>query len=160
MNKITGGVCLFVWLAAACAGADPVFMSLKQDKVNLRTGPGERFPITWVYTEKNYPVEVVDAFELWRQVREADGTIGWVHKIMLSPARYALIVEEDKLLKTPQAGGEVAAVVQRGTTGRILKCPADAPDHCQLQFHQNGKAVKGWFPRRHIWGIRDGEVIE
>ncbi|MDD3669325.1 MAG: SH3 domain-containing protein [Alphaproteobacteria bacterium] len=160
MNKAAGGVCLFVWMAAACAVADPVFMSMKQDKVNLRTGPGERFPITWVYTEKTYPVEVIDAFELWRQVREADGTIGWVHKIMLSPARYALILEEDKLLKSPQADGKTAAIVQRGTTGRILTCPADAPAHCQLQFRQNGKKIKGWFPRKALWGVRPDEIIE
>ena len=55
------------------------FSSLKSDKVNLRTGPGERFPIQWVYQEKHYPVEVLDYFDIWRQIRELDGTIGWVN---------------------------------------------------------------------------------
>lgn len=160
MNKIILAACLALWTGCACAAASPRFMSLKQDQVNLRTGPGERFPIIWVYAEKTYPVAVIDEFELWRQIREADGTVGWVHKIMLSPARYALILEEDKLLKSPEPAAKITAIIQRGTTGRILRCPADAPDYCQLQFKQGDITVKGWFPRRNIWGLHGGEVID
>ena len=83
--------------AAAVYAAD--YASLKYDEVNLRTGPGERFPILWVYQEKNFPVEVLDSFELWRQIREKDGTVGWVHQNMLKKQRYVLIEKEGSLLK-------------------------------------------------------------
>ena len=134
------------------------FYSLKSDKVNLRAGPAERFPIKWVYQEQNYPVEVIDTFEMWRQIREADGTIGWVHQKMLKPTRYVIIQSEDKLLSSPSVSGKVVAYVQPGVIGRVHSCPSG--DYCLLQFSYEDRKVEGWFPRRFVWGLYDGEVIE
>ena len=41
----------------------PRFVSLDADKVNLRTGPGQRYPIDWVLTRRDMPVEVIAQFE-------------------------------------------------------------------------------------------------
>lgn len=138
--------------------ADEGFYSLKSDKVNLRTGPGERFPIQWVYQERHYPVEVIDSFDVWRQIRELDGTIGWVNEKMLSKDRYVVIQEEEKLLDTPSVSGRVVAYVQPGVLARIHSCPSG--DFCRLRFTYEDKKVEGWFPRRFVWGLADGEVIE
>ena len=48
----------------------PRFVSLDADKVNLRTGPGQRYPIDWVLTRRDMPVEVIAQFENWRRIRE------------------------------------------------------------------------------------------
>ena len=53
------GLVLFLFTIPAWATE---YASLKYDQVNLRTGPGERYPIMWVYQEKNFPVEVLDSF--------------------------------------------------------------------------------------------------
>ena len=134
------------------------FYSLGYDKVNLRAGPAESFPIKWVYQEKNYPVEVIDSFEHWRQIREVDGTIGWVHQKMLKEARYVIIQEEDKLLSKPLNTGKIIAYVQPGVVGRVRSCPNG--DYCLLQFINDDKKIEGWFPRRFVWGLFDGEIIE
>lgn len=134
------------------------FYSLGYDKVNLRAGPAERFPIKWVYQEKNYPVEVIDSFEHWRQIREIDGTLGWVHQKMLKEARYVIIQEEDKLLSNPTSSGKVIAYVQPGVVGRVRSCPNG--DYCLLQFTYEDKKLEGWFLRRFVWGLYDGEIIE
>ena len=134
------------------------FYSLGYDKVNLRAGPAERFPIKWVYQERNYPVEVIDSFEHWRQIREVDGTVGWVHQKALKEARYVVILEEDKLLASPTVSGKVIAYVQPGVIARVHSCPTG--DYCLLQFVDGVKKVEGWFPRRFIWGLYEGEVIE
>ena len=134
------------------------FYSLGSDKVNLRAGPAERFPIKWVYQEKHYPVEVIDTFEHWRQIRESDGTIGWVHQKMLKEARYVVIQEEDKLLSSPSVSGKVIAYVQPGVLARVHSCPAG--DYCLLQFTYGDDKIEGWFPRRFVWGLYDGEIIE
>ena len=57
----------------------PRFVSLRADTVNLRTGPGNRYPIEYVYRRKGYPLEIVAEFDQWRQVRDWQGTEGWVH---------------------------------------------------------------------------------
>ena len=48
----------------------PRFVSLRSDKVNMRTGPGFRYPIDWVYKRLNMPMEVVAEFGTWRKVRD------------------------------------------------------------------------------------------
>jgi len=40
----------------------PRFVSLRAAEVNLRTGPGVRYPIDWVYHRRGLPVEVIDEF--------------------------------------------------------------------------------------------------
>ncbi|MBP5343581.1 MAG: hypothetical protein J6Y85_00685 [Alphaproteobacteria bacterium] len=134
------------------------FASLKVDKVNLRTGPGERFPIQWVYQEKHYPVEVLDSFDIWRQIREQDGTIGWVNEKMLSKERYVVIQEEEKLLDAPSVSGRVIAYVQPGVIAKIHSCPSG--DFCRLRFVYEDKKIEGWFPKRFVWGLSNGEIIE
>ena len=134
------------------------FYSLGSDQVNLRAGPAERFPIKWVYQEKNYPVEVIDSYEHWRQIREVDGTLGWVHQKMLKEARYVIIQKEDKLLSNPSVSGKAVAYVHPGVIGRVRSCPQG--DYCLLQFSYEDKKIEGWFLRRFLWGLYDGEIIE
>ena len=56
----------------------PRFVSLKVDRVNLRQGPGTDYPTAWVYHRAGLPVEILKEFEGWRQIRDADGAVGWV----------------------------------------------------------------------------------
>ncbi|MDP7625068.1 MAG: SH3 domain-containing protein, partial [Rhodospirillales bacterium] len=62
----------------------PRFVSLRADEVNLRTGPGVRYPVDWVYQRKNLPVEVIAEFGTWRKVRDVQGSQGWIHQSLLS----------------------------------------------------------------------------
>ena len=156
MVKVWMTILMLFCSVVAMAGEE--FASLKADKVNLRTGPGERFPIQWVYQEKHYPVEVLDSFDVWRQIREQDGTIGWVKENMLSKDRYVVIQEEEKLLDSPSVSGRIVAYVQPGVLARVHSCPSG--DFCRLRFVYEDKKVEGWFPRRFVWGLASGEVIE
>lgn len=158
MSKVLWVLLMLCWMPCISHAENGGFYSLGYDKVNLRAGPAERFPIRWVYQEKNYPVELVDSFEHWRQIREVDGTIGWVHQKMLKEARYVIIQEEDKLLSNPTGSGKVIAYVQPGVVGRVRSCPQG--DYCLLQFSYEDKKVEGWFLRRFVWGLYDGEIIE
>ncbi|MEH6546060.1 MAG: SH3 domain-containing protein, partial [Sneathiella sp.] len=69
----------------------PRFVSLSSNKVNVRTGPGTRYPITWVFVRRGWPVEVIAEYELWRRIRDVDGSTGWVHKGLLSSRRTLII---------------------------------------------------------------------
>ena len=149
---------LILLLSLPAVAGDEGFYSLKSDKVNLRTGPGDRFPIQWVYQEKHYPVEVLDSFDVWRQIREQDDTIGWVNEKMLSKDRYVVIQQEEKLLDSPSVSGRVVAYVQPGVIARVHSCPRG--DFCRLRFTYGDKKVEGWFPRRFVWGIANGEIID
>lgn len=134
------------------------YASLKHDEVNLRTGPGERYPILWVYQEKNFPVEVLDSFELWRQIREKDGTVGWVHQNMLKKTRYVIVEKEDSLLKKNDPESYPVAIVQPGVIARLEECPLGK--YCKITVSDETHTKKGWFPRANLWGLDAGEVVE
>src|SRR4030088_2628667 len=69
----------------------PRFVTLHADRVNLRTGPGGRYPIEWVLTRKEMPVEITGQLEHWRRIRDWEGATGWVHERMLSGKRAVIV---------------------------------------------------------------------
>src|SRR5262245_33767699 len=87
----------------------PRFVSLKSDRVNLRQGPGTEYPTAWVFRRAGLPVEVLKEFESWRQVRDAEGTTGWVSGAMLSGRRTAVILP---WLVQPGQGAPAVAVLR------------------------------------------------
>jgi len=54
----------------------PRFVSLRAKAVNMRTGPGVRYLVDWVYKRRNMPMEVVKESGTWRKVRDFQGTQG------------------------------------------------------------------------------------
>lgn len=146
-------------ITCTCVAAEnkviPRFAAMRNNQVNMRTGPGEKYPIKWVYKEKHFPVEIMDEYELWRQVKEIDGTTGWVHRTQLSSARYALILEDTTLTHKANDTSKVVAIVGKGAIGKILKCPKNS-DFCQLDFNQ----AKGWTRKVNFYGVYPHEEID
>ena len=101
----------------------PRFVSLHADKVNLRAGPGDRYPIEWVFTRKEMPVEITGQLEHWRRIRDWEGATGWVHERMLSGKR-AVIVKGGvrPLFRQPEPDAAVVARAEPGVIGRLLEC--------------------------------------
>jgi SH3-like domain-containing protein len=137
--------------AAAEAGSElPRYVSLRSDKVNMRVGPGVRYPIAWVYLRKGLPVEVVAEFELWRKVRDREGGEGWVHQSLLSGKRSAIVKGGVQTLFW-RAGGEVPVLrAEAGVQGRLLAC---LKAHCRLRI----AGIDGWIERNKIWGVYPSE---
>ncbi|MBE7213025.1 MAG: hypothetical protein INR65_18590 [Gluconacetobacter diazotrophicus] len=71
----------------------PRFAALRADTVNLRSGPGTRYPIQWVYKRKDLPVQVEREFDVWRLVDFSDGTKGWVNQAVLVGTRTFLLLD-------------------------------------------------------------------
>jgi SH3-like domain-containing protein len=65
----------------------PRFATLKSDEVNVRTGPGSRYPIDWVFKRKGMPVEIVAEYENFRKIRDWQGASGWVYQGLLTGKR-------------------------------------------------------------------------
>src|SRR5260370_31287258 len=57
----------------------PRFASLRSDEVNVRTGPGARYPVDWVFKRKAMPVEIVAEYEDLRRNRHCQGVGGLVN---------------------------------------------------------------------------------
>ena len=137
--------------------AIPRMVSLRSSLINARSGPGSRYPIEWVYKQKGAPVEIIAEFELWRQIRDWEGSQSWVHKAMLSGRRFARVTTpgENNIYAKPEENSEIIARVEDGVVGEIDKCP-EAKGMCLIKFDN----IEGWMPRKSLFGIYDDEVIK
>ena len=101
----------------------PRFVSLKSAEVNMRVGPGERYPIRWVYQRASYPVEIIEEFAHWRKVRDFEGTSGWVHKNLLTGSRSALVLDKrQNLYVVPDATSRVIMRAEAMVVGKVMQC--------------------------------------
>jgi len=143
-------------IASAAGGAEaplPRFAVLHADKVNLRTGPGDRYPIQWVYLRKDWPVEVVAQFDHWRRVRDWEGTEGWVHEKMITQRREVIVIGGVRALRqTPDLTGALVARAEPGVVARLDECRAD---WCRIITGD----ITGWVQRSDIWGVYPGENV-
>ncbi len=134
----------------------PRFVSLRSDEVNLRTGPGVRYPVDWIYGRRDLPVEVIAEFETWRKIRDWQGTEGWVHQSMLSARRMVVVTGAQRRLRAdPDEKAPLLALVDPNVMGRLLACPRGKA-YCRVEVGN----VQGWLKRDEFWGVYQGEYIE
>ncbi len=131
----------------------PRFVSLAADEVNVRTGPGKRYPVGWIYVRQGLPMMVIDEYEDWRRVMDSDGAVGWVHKALLSGRRTALVSGATRpLFQEPDPTSQLVLLAEPEVQGRLLSCK---PAWCQLEI--DGR--RGWMQRAHIFGVLNDEVF-
>lgn len=136
----------------------PRFASLGSDHINMRTGPGTRYPVTWVYKRRGLPVEVLAETSDWRHVRDPDDAEGWVHKIMLSNSTRTAILKgpgRQTLLRRPEPDARGVAEVEPGVIVKLLQCPNDSA-HCRVEAGR----FQGWLPRQYLWGVYPSEYVD
>jgi SH3-like domain-containing protein len=147
-------------IAAGTASGLPVprFVSLKSDRVNVRTGPNKDQDVRWVYTRAGMPVEITAEFENWRRIRDWEGSEGWVYHSLLSGRRSAVVVPKVKDELVPLYGnadieGDVVARLQSGVLGTVKSCTGI---WCRLI----GRDFDGWIQQERIWGVYPNEKVE
>ena len=142
----------------------PRFVSLKSDRVNLRQGPGTEYPTAWVFRRAGLPVEVINEFEAWRQVRDAEGTTGWVASTMLSGRRTAVVLPWEVrpgrgdptvavLRGDDSEGSRAVAQVEAGVLASIISCDGR---WCRVSV----SGFRGYIEQSKLWGAYQGEVIK
>lgn len=138
----------------------PRFVSLKSDRVNIRTGPGTDYPTQWIYRRAGLPVEVIREVDSWRQVRDSEGATGWVLASLLSGRRTALV--EPWELKPDVPTAEIALKADdRETSGDVARVEAGVIASLR---NCNGRwcavtigEFRGYLEQRKLWGVYPGE---
>jgi len=142
----------------------PRFVSLKSKRVNLRVGPGRKYSVQWLYVNPGLPVEIIQEYDQWRQIRDSEGTEGWVFHSLLSGKRTAIIAPWDrkkedeqtifaKAYSTNSIDGSIAANLEPGLVVKIESCDKSWCNIANERF-------SGYLPKPKIWGVYPEEVIE
>ncbi|MEQ1715406.1 MAG: SH3 domain-containing protein [Hyphomicrobium sp.] len=141
----------------------PRFVSLKSDRVNLRNGPSTEYPTGWVFRRAGLPLEVIKEFDAWRQVRDAEGTTGWVLQTLLSGRRTALVLpwEIKRGQKSPQVAihasdSDSASIVVNVEAGVIANLHTCDGRWCRVTV----EAYSGYVEQKKLWGVYEGEAIK
>ena len=138
----------------------PRFVSLKSGRVNSRVGPGLNYSVDWMYTKAGLPMEIVQEYDTWRKVRDAEGSEGWINQSLLSGKRTAIVAPwqrgkggQIKLMDDPQKDADVVALVEPGVIGTIRSCNGD---WCEMTLGGH----TGWISQSLVWGAYPGEKIK
>jgi SH3-like domain-containing protein len=133
----------------------PRFASLRADEINLRAGPGTRFPVEWTYRRAGLPVEIVREFDTWRRIRDVDGVEGWVQQARLAGRRTFLVRGGERTLRAaPDGQAEPVARLEPGVIGTIRRCEA-ASAWCEVTV----PGARGYLRREAMWGVYPGEEV-
>lgn len=136
----------------------PRYASLKTDRVNLREGPSKDHATKWVYQRAGLPVEITAEFDIWRRVRDSEGTEGWVLHSLLSGRRTALVGPGKKgktynLYEKPVTNANIAASLQSGVIANVKSCDGS---WCLVY----GEGFKGYIEQVALWGVYPNEKVE
>lgn len=141
----------------------PRYVSLKSDKVNLRSGPGMEYPTTWVYRRAGLPLEIFDEYQNWRHVRDSEGTEGWIYSSLLSGRRTALVLpwERGKDAARPTAAvfaddrtsARKVAIIEAGVIADVHRCDGR---WCEVTITD----YEGYVEQAKLWGVYPNEKLK
>ncbi|MGE4351932.1 MAG: SH3 domain-containing protein [Bdellovibrionales bacterium] len=146
-----------VWAQEDNKGASgfplPRFASLQTDEINMRTGPGTRYPIEWVYVCEGLPVEITAEFDVWRRIRDWEGSEGWIHQNALTGKRRLIVTGQTRnIYEDPDTASAVKAHAEPGAIGTLLECQ---PLWCKVKFDD----MNGYMPKSAFWGTYANETF-
>lgn len=166
----TGLVLAATVAAPATAGAQvskglsglplPRFVSLKAKRVNMRIGPSTDYAVSWLYLKSGLPVEIIQEYDNWRRIRDADGTEGWVNQSLLSGERTAIAAPwmrgDNVYVNLRRDSLPTATVVAKLEPGVVLTLDECTGNWC----HGEANGVEGWVSQAEIWGAYPGEAFK
>ena len=126
---------------------DEYFLTLRNDKVNLRQGPSFDYPIKIFYKRKFLPVLVQDKSENFRKIRDHENNSGWIHISQLSKKKAAITVDDNLILfSNSTIYSNPIAILKKGRLIKISKCNEE---WCKI----NTGEFKGWLQKKSLWGL-------
>ena len=127
--------------------AEEYFLTLRNDKVNLRQGPSFEYPIKLFYKKKFLPVLIQEKFENFRKIRDHENNTGWIHVSQLSKKKAAIVVDDEAyIFSSNTVYSKPLAISKNGKLLLIKKCKKD---WCKI----SSKNVKGWIKKESLWGL-------
>jgi len=150
-------LCCFLFAHAEEYGSStgwklPRFVSLKSDEVNLRVGPGIKYPIVVKYTVKNLPVEIIEENNDWRKIKDIEGNEGWILEALLQGDKFGIINqsynESAKIYSHPR--GNIIGKIGKNNVVKVNSCLSD---WCKIKYAK----YSGWINKENLWGVYENE---
>ena len=123
------------------------FLTLRNEKVNLRQGPSFDYPVKIFYKKKYLPVLVQDKSDNFRKIRDHENNSGWIHISQLSKKKAAIVIDDDLILfSNSTMYSNPIAILKKGRLVKIKKCKEN---WCKIITGE----FKGWIKKESLWGL-------
>ena len=121
------------------------FLMLKNDKVNVRYGPGFKYPIKFIYKKKFLPVKIIDNKENFRRIIDHKNNSGWIHVSQLKKVNSLIVSEDTNLFSKASKFSKPLAKLEKGKLLIVKKCQ----ENCCKVSDEN---YLGWINTNNAWG--------
>jgi len=125
--------------------SEEYFLTLRNDKVNLRLGPSFDYPIKIIYKKKYLPVLIKEKSENFRKIKDHENNTGWIHISQLSKKKSVIMLRNSILYNRPTIYSKPLVRIETGRLLLVLKCKND---WCKIK---SGK-YSGWIEKEGVWG--------
>ncbi len=145
----------------------PRFASTRSEPINVRVGPGQKYEIAWTYVQAGIPVEIIQEFDTWRKIRDADGDEGWVHQNLLAGTRIGYVQPVMAGAEVPLRASASDDAAARARLGPGLKVTISECDGswCQVTASQQDESQRsasytGYLRQEELWGVYPDEEFD
>ena len=122
------------------------YLTLRNDKVNLRQGPSLNYPVKLVYNKKFLPILIKDKSGNFRKVLDHENNSGWIHISQLSKKKAALsILDELIVFQKPSIYSKPLVKLEIGRLCLVKKCKKD---WCKIKTG----SYSGWVEKQNLRG--------
>ena len=145
MQKISFLLIIFFFFQNLYA-KEEYFLTLRNEKVNLRQGPSFDYPIKIFYKKKFLPVLIQDKSDNFRKIRDHENNSGWIHISQLSKKKAALNnANKTIIFSKPSEYSKPLAVMDKGRLCIIKKCQKN---WCRIKTGD----FTGWVRKKNLSG--------
>ena len=146
MSKIVIFFCFIIILIGNSYSEEEYYLTLRNNKVNLRQGPSFEHPIKLVYKKKFLPVLVKDKSDNFRKIIDHENNSGWIHISQLSKKKAAINNYKNSVIfKSPSFYSKPLALLEIGRLCLIKKCKND---WCKIKTGE----YSGWIEKKNLKG--------
>ena len=135
----------FIFHTNIFAKEDNYFLMLKNNKVNVRYGPGFDYPIKYIYKKKYLPIKVIDKKENFRRIIDFKNNSGWIHTSQLKKSKSFILLENQILFSKPTKYSKPILKIYKGRLLLVKKCKAK---WCKVKTEK----YIGWLKTSNVWG--------
>ena len=122
------------------------FLTLRNDKVNLRQGPSFDYPVKIIYKKKFLPVIIQEKFDNFRKIKDHENNSGWIHISQLSKKKAALVLNDNTIIfSNDTIYSKPLARLEKGKLVMVKKCQLD---WCKIKVD----GYSGWVNKQNLWG--------
>ena len=147
MRKTITLVLLFFFsLANVSLAENTKFLSLKNDKVNVRFGPSLKSPIKFIYNKKFLPIKIIDSKENFRRFIDHKKNSGWIHISQLRKANSIIVLEDKIVFKKNSKFSKPLVKLEKGRQVQVKKCISK---WCKIKTEN----YLGWLQTNDVWGL-------